>query len=103
MMLVNLNVFGVVPLCGIAWTVTTGTIQTQDGLFMSLILLTLSGVFFLNAFWELRDKGALAFLQKKKDAAPAAAKTAAPAVAKPATPAAAPKAATTAVSESKES
>jgi hypothetical protein len=33
---------------------------------MSLILLTLSGVFFLNAFLELRDRGFLAVLQKKK-------------------------------------
>jgi hypothetical protein len=38
---------------------------------MSLILLTLSAVFFLNAFWELRDRGALAFLDKKKVAAEA--------------------------------
>jgi len=72
MMLVISIVLGVVPLFGIAWTVMTGTIRTQDGLFMSLILLVLSGVFFLNAFWELRDKGALAFLHKKKEAAPAA-------------------------------
>ena len=71
MMLVISIVLGIVPLFGIAWTVTTGTIQTQDGLFMSLILLTLSGIFFLNAFWEMRDKGMLAFLQKKKQAAPA--------------------------------
>jgi hypothetical protein len=103
MMLVISIVLGIVPLFGIAWTVTTGTIQTQDGLFMSLILLTLSGVFFLNAFWELRDKGALAFLHKKKDAAPAAAKTATPAAPPKAAPTAAPKAVPTAASESKES
>jgi hypothetical protein len=102
MMLVISIVLGIVPLFGIAWTVTTGTIQTQDGLFMSLILLTLSGVFFLNAFWELRDKGVLAFLHKKKDAAPAVAKTAASAVAKTSTPTATPKAVPTAASESKE-
>jgi hypothetical protein len=30
-----------------------------DGLFESLIMLSLSGVFFLNVFWELRDKGVL--------------------------------------------
>jgi len=54
---------------GIAWTIATGTVTTVDGLFMSLILLTLSAVFFLNAFWELRDRGALAFLDKKKVAA----------------------------------
>ena len=103
MMLMISIVLGVVPLFGIAWTVATGTIKTQDGLFMSLILLTLSGVFFLNAFWELRDKGALAFLDKKKDGAPAVAKTATPAVAKTPTPAVASKPVPTAASESKDS
>jgi hypothetical protein len=66
MMLLISIVLGIVPLFGIAWTIATGTIKTQDGLFISLILLTLSGVFFLNAFWELRDRGALAFLNRKK-------------------------------------
>jgi len=69
MMLVISIVMGIVPLLGIAWTVATGTITTVDGLFMSLILLTLSAVFFLNAYWELRDRGALAFLDSKKVAA----------------------------------
>ena len=69
MMLVISIVMCIVPLLGIAWTIATGTITTVDGLFMSLILLTLSAVFFLNAFWELRDRGALAFLDKKKAAA----------------------------------
>jgi len=72
MMLVISIVMGIVPLLGIAWTIVTGTVTTVDGLFMSLILLTLSAVFFLNAFWELRDRGALAFLDKKKVAAEAA-------------------------------
>lgn len=80
-------VLGIVPLFGIAWTIATGTVKTQDGLFMSLILLTLSGVFFLNAYWELGDRGALAFLHKKKAATPAA--TRAPAVAAPKAPVAA--------------
>jgi len=71
MMLVISIVMGIVPLLGIAWTIVTGTVTTVDGLFMSLILLTLSAVFFLNAFWELRDRGALAFLDKKKVAAEA--------------------------------
>jgi hypothetical protein len=66
MMLVISIVMGIVPLLGIAWTIATGTVTTVDGLFMSLILLTLSAVFFLNAYWELRDRGALAFLDKKK-------------------------------------
>jgi hypothetical protein len=74
MMLVISIVMGIVPLLGIAWTIATGTITTVDGLFMSLILLTLSAVFFLNAYWELRDRGALAFLHKKKVAAEAAPK-----------------------------
>jgi len=38
-----------------------------DGLFMTLILLTLSGCFLLNAYWETRDRG----IPGKKEAAPA--------------------------------
>jgi hypothetical protein len=56
---------GSIPLAGIAWIIVTRGLTTVDGLFMSLILLTLSGIFFLNAFLELRDRGLLAFLQKK--------------------------------------
>ncbi len=96
MMLVISIVMGIIPLAGIAWTIVTGTVTTVDGLFMSLILLTVSGVFFLNAFWELRDRGALAFLHKNKVAAeakPAAAPKAAPMVAAKAAPTATPKAA----------
>jgi hypothetical protein len=33
---------------------------TVDGLFMTLILLTLSACFLLNAFWEMRDRGMFA-------------------------------------------
>ena len=59
---------------------------------MSLILLTLSGVFFLNAYWELRDRGALAFLHRKKATVPAAVATPKAAAPKAAVaPAAAPK------------
>jgi uncharacterized membrane protein len=43
------------PLAGIAWILLAGSVTSVDGLFMSLILLTLSGVFFLNLFWELRE------------------------------------------------
>jgi hypothetical protein len=89
MMLVISIIMGIIPLAGIAWTIVTGTVTTVDGLFMSLILLTLSAVFFLNAFWELRDRGALAFLDKKKVAAEAK-PAAAPKVAPTATPKAAP-------------
>jgi hypothetical protein len=68
MMLISFAL-GIIPLLGIAWTIVTGTIATVDGLFISLILLTLSGVFFLNGFWEMRDRGLLSFLQKEKAAA----------------------------------
>jgi len=57
---------GSIPLAGIGWIIVTRTITTVDGLFMGLILLTLAGIFFLNAALELRDRGLLPFLQKKK-------------------------------------
>jgi uncharacterized membrane protein len=57
-------VLGIVPLAGIAWILLAGSITTVDGMFMSLILLTLSGIFFLNVFWELRDRGFLGFRKK---------------------------------------
>jgi uncharacterized membrane protein len=68
MMLAISLVLGVLPLAGIAWTLMSGMITTVDGLFMSLILLTLSGVFMLNAYWEMRDMG---MIGKKKAVAPA--------------------------------
>jgi hypothetical protein len=68
MMLISFAL-GLIPLLGIAWTIATGTIATVDGLFISLILLTLSGIFFLNGFWELRDRGLLGFLDKEKSSA----------------------------------
>jgi hypothetical protein len=48
---------GLIPLAGIGWIVATGTLTTVDGLFESLIMLSISGVFFLNVMWELRDRG----------------------------------------------
>jgi hypothetical protein len=61
---------GSIPLAGIAWIIVTRGLTTVDGLFMSLILLTLSGIFFLNALLELSDRGLLAFLQKKNSGTP---------------------------------
>jgi hypothetical protein len=61
-------VLGILPLLGVVWTLSNGMITTVDGLFMSLILLTLSAVFMLNAYWEMRDMG---MLGKKKVTAPA--------------------------------
>ena len=63
-------VLAVLPLVGVVWTLMNGMITTVDGLFMSLILLTLSGVFALNAYWEMRDMG---MIGKKKAAVPASA------------------------------
>jgi len=73
MMLILSLVLGILPLLGIVWVLTNGMIRTVDGLFLILILLTLSGVFMLNAYWEMRDQGIL----KKKTAAPST-KTPAP-------------------------
>ena len=67
MLLISI-VLGLIPLAGIAWIVVSGTITTVDGLFESLIMLSLSGVFFLNVFWELRDRGMLG--KKGDDAKP---------------------------------
>src|SRR5246127_2100908 len=71
-------VLGIVPLVGVVWIFLSGMITlsplgfTVDGLFTTLILLTLSACFLLNAFWEARDRG---WVGKKKTApakAPAA-------------------------------
>jgi hypothetical protein len=86
MMLVLSLLLGIIPLLGVVWILMSGMITlwpfsaTVDGLFMSLILLTLAGCFLLNAYWEMNDTGMLGFLHKKKEAAaPAPAKTPAPA------------------------
>jgi hypothetical protein len=68
MMLVLSIVLGIVPLAGVAWIALRGSVTTVDGLFMSLILLTLSGILFLNAYLEVRGR-------LKKSAAPSAQKS----------------------------
>lgn len=86
MILVLSLVLGIVPLLGVAWIFVSGMITlsppsaTVDGLFMTLILLALSGCFLLNVYWEMRDQGMLNFLHKKQAApAPAAAPAKSPA------------------------
>jgi hypothetical protein len=59
-----------IPLAGIAWIVITRSLTSVDGLFMSLILLTLSGVFLLNVLFEMDARGWLAFLHKNKLGSP---------------------------------
>jgi hypothetical protein len=56
MLLISI-LLGLIPLAGIAWIAVSGTLTTVDGLFESLIMLSISGIFFLNVFWELRDRG----------------------------------------------
>jgi hypothetical protein len=56
MMLVLSILLGLVPLAGIAELVMNRNITTVDGLFMSLILLALSGILFLNVYLEARKK-----------------------------------------------
>ena len=57
---------GLIPLAGIVWIFLSGTISTVDGLFEILIQLSLSAIFFLNAFWELRESKWLPFGGKDK-------------------------------------
>jgi hypothetical protein len=82
-------VLGLLPIVGVVWIFVSGMITvsppsaTVDGLFMALILLTLSACFLLNAFWEARDNGLLGKKQK-----PALAKTGAAAPAATKVPAA---------------
>jgi hypothetical protein len=64
MLLLSL-LLGLLSLAGIAWIIVVGSLLSVDGLFMSLILLTLAGIFFLNVSLECRDQG---FLGKDKRA-----------------------------------
>lgn len=63
-------VLGLIPLAGIGWIIATRTITTVEGMFTSLILLTVSGIFFLNVFLELRERGWFAFQRKDKAISP---------------------------------
>jgi hypothetical protein len=55
MLVVLLSILlGIIPLLGIVWIFVSHTLTTVDGLFMSLILLALSGIFFFNALLEFR-------------------------------------------------
>jgi hypothetical protein len=63
LMLVLSLVLGFIPLVGIVLIALGGWIATVDGLFTSLILAAISGVFFLSALLELRALGLLPFLK----------------------------------------
>jgi hypothetical protein len=66
MLLLSL-LLGLLSLAGIAWIIIVGSLLSVDGLFMTLILLSLAGVFFLNVLLECRDCG---FFGKDKGASP---------------------------------
>ena len=76
MVLLTSLFLALIPLLGIAYIVFFGSPTTVDGLFMSLILLSISGILGLNVLIELR-KGKSAFAPSRR--APAA-RTAGPVV-----------------------
>ncbi len=63
MILVISLFLALIPLLGIVYIVLFGSLTTVDGLFMSLILLSISAILGLNALMELR-KGKAAFAPK---------------------------------------
>lgn len=67
------TLLAVIPLAGVVYIATSDMLFTTDGLFMILMLLTISGVFGLNATIEARDLGLIPFW--KPSAASAAAMT----------------------------
>lgn len=54
MVLITSFLFALLPLLGIAWILISGSLFTVDGLFMSLILLTISGICGTLGLFELR-------------------------------------------------
>ena len=60
MALILLLILAAIPLLGVVWIAVYSSLTTVDGLFMSLILLTMSGILGMTALFELRKgKGAL--------------------------------------------
>ncbi len=57
------TLLAILPLAGVAYIAASGMLFTTDGLFMILMLMTISGVFGLNATLEARDLGLIPFLK----------------------------------------
>ena len=70
MILILSIILALIPLAGIGWIAATKSLTTVDGLFMSLILLAIAGVFLLNVVLEMDSRGWLGFLRKDKTAPP---------------------------------
>jgi hypothetical protein len=56
MMLMLSILLALIPLAAIARIVMNGTLTTVDGLFMSIIMLALSAILFLNVYLEAKKK-----------------------------------------------
>ena len=70
MLLIVSALLAVLPLLGIVWVLMSRSITTVDGLFLSLILLSISGIFALNAIWELqRQRRRAVWFNQHPDAA----------------------------------
>jgi hypothetical protein len=74
-MLVIQVLLGLIPLLGIVWILVSGTLATVDGLFTSLILLTISGVLMLNPMLHMRTRMLKLREERKKSTAAALQKT----------------------------
>jgi hypothetical protein len=62
MSLLILLVLAGIPLLGVLWIAVYGSLTTVDGLFMSLILLAMSGILGTTALFELRRPKSVASL-----------------------------------------
>jgi len=71
-MLVISLVLALLPVAGVAWIGVSGWLLTVDGLFMSLILLAMAGVFALNAAMQAKALGLVPGFGKKQEQAKAA-------------------------------
>ena len=70
MLLIVSVVLAILPLLGIVWVLFTRSVTTVDGLFLSLMLLSISGIFGLNAFWEFqRQRRRAAWFKQHPEAA----------------------------------
>jgi hypothetical protein len=56
MMLLILLALAGIPLLGVVWIALYGSVTTVDGLFMSLILLAMSGILGTTALFEMRNR-----------------------------------------------
>jgi len=56
MMLLILLALAGIPLLGVVWIAVYGSVTTVDGLFMSLILLAMSGILGTTALFEMRNR-----------------------------------------------